>query len=66
MCPFWACYPLGLTLGKRAAATPVDPPTQGPAIYLPPVDSVATGEAELGGFVSGIFKTGPGSMFYVS
>lgn len=66
VCLFWACYPLGLTLGKWAAATPMDPPTQSPAIYPPPVDSVATGEPEIGGFVSGILDAGPGSMFSVS
>lgn len=66
VCPSGACYPLGLTLGKWAAATPMEPSTQSPAIYPPPVDSVATGEPEVGVFVSGIFDTGPGSMFSVS
>lgn len=27
VCPFWAFYPLGLTLGKQAAATPMELPT---------------------------------------
>lgn len=57
MCPFWACYPLRLSLGKWAAVTPMESPTESPAIYLPPVDSAAMSEPELG-LVSGIFGTG--------
>lgn len=44
VCPFWALYLLGLILGKRAAATPVEPPTQSPAIYPLPVNSSSTSE----------------------
>lgn len=44
VCPFWALYLLGLTLGKWAAATPVEPPTQSPAIYPPPVNLSSNSE----------------------